>query len=233
MAERRQRAAFEQLHARAEVGPVLVALPGELGAPTEPAGDRHQPFLESAAQTFFGADPAGDDDLATRPHHPHELVECRLRARDRRHDILRNDDVKGGVGILQLFGVHHGDAVDVGQAVALHAQPGFLKHRLGDVDADEPVAPRVARQRQPGADTDLQDAPADAIGRSHRSQPAPPENRTEDQVVDRRPSTVGTGDLFLPHGGVHRGSLPHSGIDVTNLYRRCLARMPEAAVLQF
>ncbi len=45
-----------------------------------------------------------------------------------------------------------------------HPFARLAQHHLRDIDADDRVARRIVRQRDAGADADLQDSPADLLG---------------------------------------------------------------------
>ena len=96
-----------------------------------------------------------------------------------------------------MLRVHDGEPVDIGEPVLGHALLGLAQHRRREIDADEPVAPGIFGQRQAGADTDFEDAAADALGRGDRGLAAAIEHRTEHEIVDRRPARIGFGDRGL------------------------------------
>ncbi len=68
--------------------PAFVARPGKLSAPTKPAGQRHQPFLQCSAQARFGTDPAGQDDFTARADDTHKLIERFFRIGNGRDDVI-------------------------------------------------------------------------------------------------------------------------------------------------
>src|SRR5690242_5941117 len=105
MTERGHRAALDQPYAVGARGPALEPRPGELRAPAELARRRIEPLLESTAQPGFGADAAHQDDLAAGPEHPRELVERRLRVRNRGDHVLRHHDIERCVGKLEMLGI--------------------------------------------------------------------------------------------------------------------------------
>ena len=65
-----------------------------------------------------------------------------------------------------MLGVHHRQRLDVVELVLDDALLRLAQHRLGNVDADQAVAARVVRQRDAGADADVEDAPARRQARS-------------------------------------------------------------------
>ena len=67
----------------------------------------------------------------------------------------------------------------------------LAQHRLGVVDADDAMRGSVIEQRNAGADPDIEDAPADALGGRDRGLAAGVEHRAEDEVIDRRPARIG------------------------------------------
>src|ERR1700681_1301901 len=87
--EWRNQAALHQLHALRAGKPSRVTRPGELSGPeTKPTHHRLQFLLDEAAHAGIRADAREDDQLATRPQHARELVQCRFRIRHRGDDIL-------------------------------------------------------------------------------------------------------------------------------------------------
>src|SRR5262249_25656970 len=68
---------------------------------------------------------------------------------------------------------------------------------LGDVDAENPALAIVVGQGDAGANTNLQNATADALGRRDRSAPTLIEHRAEHQVIDWRPAPIGLGNRGL------------------------------------
>ena len=56
---------------------------------------------------------------------------------------------------------------------------------------------RIVGQRDAGADADVEDAPADPLGRRDRGLAAGVEHRAEDEIVDRRPARIGLRDRVL------------------------------------
>ena len=74
---------------------------------------------------------------------------------------------------------------------------GLAQHRLADVDAEQAVAARIVRQRDAGADADLEDAAADPLRGPDRRGAAQRKHRAEHHVIDRRPARIGLFDKFL------------------------------------
>ena len=94
MAERRQRPPLQDADGAGCLGPAHVAVPGKFRAPAQPAGQRHQPFFDRAAQALLGAKAAGEDDFSARPHDTREFVQRPLRVRDGGDDVLRHDNIE-------------------------------------------------------------------------------------------------------------------------------------------
>src|SRR5262249_31116401 len=72
----------------------------------------------------------------------------------------------------------------------------------GNVDAANSCRTGIIRQRQAGADTDIEHAPADAVGFGNGRLPAGVEHFAEYKVVDRRPPPIRLFDPFavdVPH----------------------------------
>src|SRR5262249_53569698 len=136
-------------------------------------------------------------DFSARPEHARELVERRLRIGDRRNHILRHHHIKRLVRKTETRGVHYGKAFDIDEPMLDDAFLRPPQHRLGDVDADKTIVPRITRQRAPGPNADSEDAPADALGRCD-SDPAPAfENWPKHHIVHRCPAGIGFDDGFL------------------------------------
>ncbi len=81
-----------------------------------------------------------EHDLASRLDHARELVERGLRIRHRRDHELRHHDIEERIRKAELLGVHHGEHLHIGERVPLHAGLGAAQHRLGEVDAHNPIA---------------------------------------------------------------------------------------------
>ena len=77
----------------------------------------------------------------------------------------------------EVLRIHHGEAIDIGQPVLGDTVLGLAQHRRGEIDTGEAVGPGIFRQRQPGADADLEDPAADALGCRDRSLAAAIEHR--------------------------------------------------------
>ena len=71
----------------------------------------------------------------------------------------------------------------------------------GDVDADQTYVAAVLRERDAGADTDLEHAPAHTLGRLDRFRATRGKDLAEDHVVDRRPAVVRRRHPFGCHSG--------------------------------
>src|SRR5262249_12965114 len=93
--------------------------------------------------------------------------------------------------------VHDPKSLDVGEAELDDALLRLAQHGLGDVDAAEAVGARIVRERYAGADPHPEDAAADAFGGGDRGVAATPENRPEQQIVNRRTTRIGLGDRLL------------------------------------
>src|SRR5712692_6481989 len=106
--------------------------------------------------------------------------------------------------------IHHGKRINMHELVLDHALVRLAQHRLGIVDADDAVGGRIIRERNAGADADVEDAPADALGRRDRGLAAGVEHRAEDEIVDRRPTRIGLRDRadidFVRHRPRHFNS---------------------------
>ncbi len=190
MAKRRHRPPLRDLHAAVALGPLRQPIPPEFRAPAQSARDRCKPLLESAPQTAFGTEMIDQDDLAARTRHARELVEGPFRIRHRGDDVLRHDHIEERVGEAEMAGIHDRERGDMGELVLGHARKRLAQHRLGIVDSDDAVAARIIRQRDAGADADVEDGPAHALGGGDRGLAAGVEHGAEDEVVDRGPTRI-------------------------------------------
>jgi hypothetical protein len=64
------------------------------------------------------------------------------------------------------------------------------QHRLGNIDATQFRGPRIIRQRQSGADADIENPSADLVGFRNGRLAAVIENLAEYQIVDRCPALI-------------------------------------------
>ena len=104
----------------------------------------------------------------------------------------------------RLLGVHHPESLDIGEAELGDPLLRLAQHRLGNIDAADAAGARIVRQRDAGADADLEDAAADALGGGDRGLAPALENRAEHEIVDRRPAGIGLRDRLLVEFGVRQ-----------------------------
>jgi len=156
VAQRLHRPALDEVNARCAVVPGGEPAPRELRTPAEPARQRRKRQFEHFAWPALRADVIDQDDLATWLHDARELVERRLRVRHRRDDELRHDDVEEIIRKCQMLGIHHGQCLDIGQAVLGHTFLRLAQHWRRDIDPDQAVGPRVVGECDTGSDADLQ-----------------------------------------------------------------------------
>ena len=150
-----------------------------------------------------------EDDLAARLHHPDQFVERRLRLRHDRQHVRRDDGVEMGVGEGKAHRVHHDEALDIAERLGVDAPLRAPQHRFGEIDADQRRARIEHRQFEARADADVENAPARALGRRRRGPPPRPQQQLEDEVIDRRPASVGRFDVdIVENGGVFGGAAP-------------------------
>ena len=161
-----------------------------------------------------------ENDFAAGLYDAGEFIERRFRIRHNGDDILRDDDVEDRISETEMLRIHHGKSVDIGQPVLGDARLRLAQHRRREIDTDQAVRPGIAGQGQAGADTDLENAAADALRRLDRSFAAALEHRAEYEIVDRGPAGIGFGDTgfieFVRHRGVsanrgHIGGALHRG----------------------
>jgi hypothetical protein len=91
----------------------------------------------------------------------------------------------------EMLRIHHRQRVDMGEIVLGDPLMRLAQHRLAVVDADDAVLRRIVGQRNAGTDPDIEDAPADALGRRDRGLAAGVEHPAEHEIVDRRPARIG------------------------------------------
>src|SRR5258707_2568290 len=197
MAERRHHAALDQFHSMCARQPLRIARPGEFsGAEAERSHHRLQPLLDKAAHPGIGPDPGQDDQPAARPQHTGELVQRRFRIRHRGHDVLRHYDIEGIVGKFEFSGVHHREALDVLQAKFGDPALCLAQHCFRNIGADDAEMRGILRQRDSGADADLEHTAPDLVGSVNGRLAAFGEHAAKHQVVDRRPAIIGLFDRF-------------------------------------
>ena len=80
--------------------------------------------------------------------------------------------------------------LDVGKTERAHALLRLAQHRLGDIDAAQFRGGRIIRQRQSGADADIEHPAADPVGFGDGRLAALVEHLAEHQIVDRRPAPI-------------------------------------------
>lgn len=191
MAHRRHGAALGQRDAAVSGGPVDEAGPREFRAPAQAAGKRRERELGEFAKTLFRADVVDEDQLAAGLQDAHELVERALGIGHGGDDILRDHRVEEVFGEGEVFRVHHREHFDIGKPQAPHARLRLAQHRLGNVDAADFCGARIVRERQAGADADVEDAAADPVGLGDGRLPSGVEHLAEHEIIDRRPAAIG------------------------------------------
>src|SRR3954451_155554 len=191
MPERRHGAALDKADSGRARLPGRQPLPWKLRPPAEPPRERCEGLLAELAQAAFGADVVHQNDLTAGFQHPRELIECRLRVRHRGDDVLGYDHVERVVRKRKVLRVHDGQRLDIGKSVLGDALGRLAQHRRRDVDADDTVGARIVGQRNAGADTDFENASADALRRRDRGAAAALEHPAEHHIVDRRPARIG------------------------------------------
>jgi hypothetical protein len=104
---------------------------------------------------------------------------------------LRHHDVERIVGEFEFLGVHDRETLDVFQPEFVNALLRLLQHRLRNVGAEDAQVRRILRQRDAGADADLEHAAADLVGGMDCRLAALAEHAAKHEVVYRRPAIVG------------------------------------------
>src|SRR5215831_14822829 len=99
----------------------------------------------------------------------------------------------------------------MGQIECSYALPSLQQHRFGNIDTNNAVGAGVTRQRYTGADADLKNATSNPFSGFDRYLAAAFKHRSEYQIVNRRPSRIGSCNGFFVEFAVHRlGSFLHS-----------------------
>src|SRR5262245_41676476 len=95
VAERRHRAALDEIGGRRSAGPALEARPWEFRPPTEPLRDGLEHVLERLARPPRSAHAIDDHQLPTRPQHAQELIERDFGMGHGVDNILSDHNVEG------------------------------------------------------------------------------------------------------------------------------------------
>jgi hypothetical protein len=88
---------------------------------------------------------------------------------------------------------------------------GAPQHRLGKIDPGQSRPPVEHRQFEPGADADIEHMPARAIGGRCRGLASRPQDEFEDEIVNRRPASIGFLDTLIVENG-RIGNVPSRGV---------------------
>src|SRR5262245_4442659 len=217
MPHRRHRPPFGEAYSAMFLRPVVKPRPWKFRSPSKASRERRKGELEGAARTALRADMIDEDELTAGLQHTDEIVERTFGIRNRGDDILRDHRIEHAIPERQIVGVHHRKHFDIGKAQRAHAALRLAQHRLGKIDPADLRRARIVRQRQPGAYSDIENAPADPVGFRNARLPAVIEHLAEHEIVDRRPATVG---LFDPgtvdigsHAPAPQNSLPAQRLD--------------------
>ena len=114
----------------------------------------------------------------------------RFGIRHRGDDILRHHRIEERIREGEVLGVHHRQRFDIGETQRAHALLRLAQHRLGNIDAAQFRGARIIRQRQSGADADIENAAADPVGLRDGRLAAVIEHLAEHEIVDRRPAPI-------------------------------------------
>ena len=187
---------LDQSHATVTLGPIGQPSEAEFGPPAESARYWRKADFECTTRPRLCADMIDQYDLTAWPYDTREFVERGFGLRHRRDDELCHDDIKGPIRQCHPLGIHHRQRFDIGQFVFRYAFVRFTQHGFGQINANQPVFASIFRKRNTGAHTDFEDAPAGRptglLSRFDRSASTSIEHRTEDEIVDRCPSRIGT-----------------------------------------
>src|SRR5215469_1452708 len=107
MIEGRHRPPLDKVDVGSLRDPIGEALPREIEAPAEPAGNRSQRFFDLAPQARLGTNAIGEDNLSTWLDHASEFVERRFWVRTGRYHIGCDDDVKRIIRKQEMFRIHY------------------------------------------------------------------------------------------------------------------------------
>jgi hypothetical protein len=90
----------------------------------------------------------------------------------------------------QILGVHHRERLDIGKPSA-RTRLCALRSIGSEISTPHKFrGARIIRQRQSGADADIENPPADPVGFRDGRLAAVVENLAEYQIVDRRPAPI-------------------------------------------
>ncbi len=153
---------------------------------------RRQALLDVAHHAVLAHEVIDDDDDPAGPADAAHLGGKARRVRHHRGDIKRQHRVEGVVLEGQVFGVHLDERLDLRQVLARDPPARPRQHLGRDVDAGHRGIGTEIRQRQAGADADLEDALArPVIGDADRILAAGMEHRAEDQIIGPREQAIG------------------------------------------
>src|SRR5262249_10071719 len=97
------------------------------------------------------------------------------------------------IGKSESLRIHDRERFDMIEFVLTDALVGLAQHRLGIIYADDPVGTGIIHEGYAGANADIENKAADALGRGNRGLASGIEHGAKYQVVDRRPPRVGLG----------------------------------------
>jgi hypothetical protein len=78
---------------------------------------------------------------------------------------------------------------------------GAPQHWLGKIDPGQSRPPVEHRQFEAGADADIEHMPAKAVGGRGRRFASRPQDEFEDEIVNRRPASIGVLNMLIVENG--------------------------------
>src|SRR5262245_13590203 len=194
MAEWLHRPVLDQPYSAMTSSPLGQPAKTEFRTPAEFSGYRRETDFECATRSALRADVIDEHDLAAGPDHAHEFIERGFGLWHGGNDKLCHHDVERAIGQSHPLGIHHRQRFDMTKSVLDDTLKRLAQHRFGQIDSDQPVVPRVVRERNAGADAHFEYAsaarPACVLGRHDRSASTGVKAGAENKVVDRRPASI-------------------------------------------
>ena len=193
--EGRHGPALDQAHVAVPRHPARVALPGKLRPPAEPRRCGREPLLQHPPQPCFRADAADQHDLAAGLQHAGKFVERRFRAWDRGDDsTVRPPHRTNSSGNVRFSA-----SITASPSTLCRPRVSMRSCALRSIGSEmstpnRRLLPAVLGQRDAGADANLEDPAADALGRHDGGAATVLEHGAKHQIVDRGPAGIGVHD---------------------------------------
>src|SRR5262249_47599238 len=119
------------------------------------------------------------------------------------NDVLCDDHIKRVVREGEMLGIHDRETLNITQIECGYALLSLQQHRFGNVNATNAIGAGIVRQRYAGADTDLKNATPNPFSGFDRYLATAFKHRSEHQIINRRPSRIGSCNGFFVEFAVH------------------------------